>query len=108
MALHGLPVLRSGVPSLDTKTQANWPLDQVGSCWPAGLPHLAVFTETRWASLPWTGEGSYTFFMYEERPFFLLSLCTPACIQVSTSGGGQQQAKEGRSILLKGLPPFII
>lgn len=72
------------------------------------VPHLAVFTETRWASLPWTGEGSYTFFMYDERPLFLLWHCTPVCIQVSISGGGRQQAKEDRSILLKGLPPFII
>lgn len=93
MGLRGLPVLRSGVPCLATKTQTNWPLGQEGSKWPAGRPTW-VFTETHWASLPWTGEGSYTFFMYDERPLLLLWLCTPVCIQVSTSGGGRQQAKK--------------
>lgn len=73
-----------------------------------GAPPGTAFTETHWASLAWIGEGSYAFFMCEERPLFRPRLCTPACIQVSTSGGGWEQAEEDRPILFKGLPPFII
>lgn len=73
-----------------------------------GAPPGTVFTETRWASVAWIGDDSYTVFMCEQRPLFLQRLCTPVCIQVPTSGGGWPQAEEDRPILLKGLPPFIV
>lgn len=67
------------------------------------------FSETRWDSLTWVGEGSYTFSMGDERPllFFFFppeALHTCRCSSVHT--WGQQGAKGDCFILLKGLLPF--